>query len=141
MTKWRPCKCGGRVFEPKGVRCGRCKAVARQSARAASNEASKRMPKKTCACGKPAMAGGKTECWPCASARRANAGPRAVKGGEPEPTDALPGSPEKIAVLMARAAAGLSLFHKDDPTVEKIRALPCPAPGKFHGPRGGKADG
>lgn len=32
----------------------------------------------------------------------------------PTPTDAPPGSEEKMAVLAARAAAGESLFHPDD---------------------------
>jgi hypothetical protein len=31
-----------------------------------------------------------------------------------EPTDALPGSPEKIRVLMERAARGQELFHEED---------------------------
>jgi hypothetical protein len=33
---------------------------------------------------------------------------------EPEPTDALPGTEEKVRVLMARAAAGQRLFHEGD---------------------------
>lgn len=32
----------------------------------------------------------------------------------PEPTDTLPGTPERVAVLEARASAGESLFHPDD---------------------------
>ena len=31
-----------------------------------------------------------------------------------EPTDAIPGSPEKIRVLMDRVARGQELFHDDD---------------------------
>src|SRR6185295_13866424 len=31
-----------------------------------------------------------------------------------EPTDALPGTPEKIRVLMDRAARGQELFHDED---------------------------
>lgn len=31
-----------------------------------------------------------------------------------EPTDAIPGTPEKIRVLMDRAARGQELFHDDD---------------------------
>lgn len=31
-----------------------------------------------------------------------------------EPTDALPGTAEKVAVMTARAAAGVELFHPDD---------------------------
>jgi len=37
----------------------------------------------------------------------------------PEPTDALPGSPEKVAVLMDRARRGLALWHPLDATLEK----------------------
>ena len=36
----------------------------------------------------------------------------------PFPTSALPGSPEKIAVLMDRAEKRLSLWHPDDATTE-----------------------
>jgi hypothetical protein len=32
----------------------------------------------------------------------------------PEPTAALPGTPEKLEVLAARYAAGLDLFHAED---------------------------
>jgi hypothetical protein len=32
----------------------------------------------------------------------------------PCPTDALPGTPEKVAVLMERARLGVSLWHPDD---------------------------
>ena len=32
----------------------------------------------------------------------------------PEPTDATPGTPEKVAVLMDRARLGLSLWHPHD---------------------------
>lgn len=35
-------------------------------------------------------------------------------GRKPIPTDALPGTPEKLAVLEMRAAMGLQLFHEDD---------------------------
>jgi hypothetical protein len=31
-----------------------------------------------------------------------------------EPTEAIPGTPEKIRVLMDRAARGLELFHEQD---------------------------
>lgn len=41
----------------------------------------------------------------------------------PEPTDALPGSPEKLAVLCRRALAGQALHHPDDP-----RFFPPPPP-------------
>lgn len=32
----------------------------------------------------------------------------------PEPTQALPGTPEKVAVIEARMASGLALHHPDD---------------------------
>lgn len=35
----------------------------------------------------------------------------------PEPTTALPGTPDKLAVLAARAAAGQHLWHQDDPRI------------------------
>lgn len=34
----------------------------------------------------------------------------------PDPTAALPGTPKKVAVLAARAAAGTALFHPKDAT-------------------------
>jgi hypothetical protein len=37
----------------------------------------------------------------------------------PFPTSALPGSPEKLAVLMERARLKQSLFHPDDARVEE----------------------
>ena len=36
-----------------------------------------------------------------------------------EPTDALPGSPEKVAILEERARLGLSLWHPCDATLER----------------------
>jgi hypothetical protein len=36
-----------------------------------------------------------------------------------EPTDALPGTPEKVAVLEERARLGLSLWHPDDATLQR----------------------
>ena len=50
---------------------------------------------------------------------RAVYGRRGVGNGNhrrplPEPTDARPGSPEKLAVLARRAAAGKELWHPDD---------------------------
>jgi hypothetical protein len=36
-----------------------------------------------------------------------------------EPTEALPGTPEKVAVLMERARLGLSLWHPHDATLER----------------------
>jgi GAF domain-containing protein len=43
-----------------------------------------------------------------------------TNGSRPQadPTTAQPGTPEKVAVLIARAAARQSLFHPQDPTVE-----------------------
>lgn len=41
---------------------------------------------------------------------------RGVKYGEP--TDALPGTPEKVAVLEKRAQNGEHLFHPDDAKLE-----------------------
>lgn len=35
-------------------------------------------------------------------------------GGEPEPTDCLPGTPEKVAVLVERAMRQQRLWHKLD---------------------------
>ncbi len=34
--------------------------------------------------------------------------------GLPEPTDSLPGSPEKVAILAERARLRQQLFHPDD---------------------------
>lgn len=42
---------------------------------------------------------------------------------EGQPTDALPGSPEKVRVLIARAAAGQALFHPQDRRLDKADAL------------------
>lgn len=41
-----------------------------------------------------------------------------VPHGLPEPTQAPPGSAEKIAVLRARLAAGLELWHPDDLVID-----------------------
>jgi hypothetical protein len=37
------------------------------------------------------------------------------------PTQALPGSPEKVAVLMERASHGQELWHPQDATMEEAR--------------------
>lgn len=43
------------------------------------------------------------------------------------PTDALPGSPEKLVILQRRAQAGLPLFHPgDNQTPVEQRSLPAP---------------
>jgi len=39
----------------------------------------------------------------------------------PAPTQALPGSPQKIAVLRERASLGLELWHSDDATLQRGR--------------------
>ena len=39
-----------------------------------------------------------------------------------EPTDAMPGTEEKICVLMERVALGQELFHEDDP-YQEVREL------------------
>ena len=36
----------------------------------------------------------------------------------PEPTSAVPGSPEKVAVLEERARLGLALWHPDDAVMD-----------------------
>ena len=36
-----------------------------------------------------------------------------------EPTDALPGTPEKVAIMEERARLGLSLWHPQDATLER----------------------
>jgi len=58
-----------------------------------------------------------------------------VPQGLPEPTQAPPGSAEKIAVLRARLAAGLELWHPDDLVIdsplaafEAALARPAPLP-------------
>jgi hypothetical protein len=58
-------------------------------------------------------------CYAIPAVRRrlkVNFGPLGMKvpTKEPKPTQALPGSEEKIQVLMARVEAGEILFHKDD---------------------------
>jgi len=42
-----------------------------------------------------------------------------------QPTDALPGTPEKVAVLQERARLGLSLWHPLDATLARRRPLPA----------------
>ncbi|NBO90964.1 MAG: hypothetical protein EBV06_01400 [Planctomycetia bacterium] len=37
-----------------------------------------------------------------------------------QPTDALPGTPEKLAILEERARLGLSLWHPLDATLERM---------------------
>ncbi len=44
----------------------------------------------------------------------------------PEPTDALPGTPEKVAVLEERARLGLALWHPLDATLDR-RLVPTDA--------------
>lgn len=52
----------------------------------------------------------------------------------PEPTDAAPGTPEKMAVLAARAAAGQRLWHPLD------RLLPAESDRPFYAPEESDAD-
>jgi hypothetical protein len=43
-----------------------------------------------------------------------------------EPTTAVPGTEEKVAVFLARIAAGVSLFHPDDAPVDlTLRRTRC----------------
>lgn len=42
------------------------------------------------------------------------------------PTTALPGTPEKLAVLEQRAANGESLWHPEDPVISGTRAVSTP---------------
>lgn len=69
-------------------------------------------------------------CWPCyyepgvrelyeSTSKFARRGVGNLIGSQPlpEPTDALPGTPEKLAVLEARAALGQQLFHPADATL------------------------
>jgi hypothetical protein len=44
-----------------------------------------------------------------------------------QPTDALPGSEEKVAVLAERARLGLSLWHPQDATLERKPLPACVA--------------
>jgi hypothetical protein len=48
------------------------------------------------------------------SRRGIGADGRGPRRPAPHPTDAYPGTPEKLAVLIARAAAGVELWHADD---------------------------
>jgi hypothetical protein len=62
-------------------------------------------------------------CWHCYQTdairrlylpvRRKSVGEEAPQGIA-EPMDALPGTPERVAVLVARAAAGQALWHPHD---------------------------
>jgi hypothetical protein len=79
-------------------------------------------------------------CWPCyylpgvreLYPSTSKFGRRGVAEGKallpPLPTDATPGSPAKIAVLEARAAAGVALWHPLDwrpPRTRGRRSEPC----------------
>lgn len=75
--------------------------------------------------------GGIRDLYPSTSkfARRGvrdTAGPRPLPD---EPTDALPGTPEKEAVMTERAAKGQSLWHPRDPRICRDR----PADGRVPG--------
>lgn len=54
-------------------------------------------------------------------------GPASMPG---EPTDALPGSEQKIRVLIERAARREQLFHPDDGPAAKNRRRPASEPPK-----------
>ena len=43
----------------------------------------------------------------------------------PLPTAALPGSPQKVLVMMQRAAAHQQLFHPDDASLRRAQRSPC----------------
>ena len=45
-----------------------------------------------------------------------------VPHGFPVPTNAIPGTPEKIAILRGRQVAGVELYHPDDAL--SIRCIP-----------------
>ncbi len=76
-------------------------------------------------------------CWTCSTnpeireqypSRTAN--PNGLGSGRwyaplpPSPTRARPGTAAKLRVLEARAAAGLSLFHPEDPCLEVLPSVP-----------------
>src|SRR5437763_2693278 len=48
---------------------------------------------------------------------------RAVPPAPPWPTDALPGTPEKVAVMAARAASGFAVLHPGDAVEHPLPAL------------------
>jgi hypothetical protein len=45
----------------------------------------------------------------------------------PKPTEALPGTPEKVLVLEERARRGLALWHPGDATVDEPARMPARA--------------
>lgn len=55
---------------------------------------------------------------PCRGNRRARPDRYGRAPDPDEPTDALPGSADKIAILAHRASLGQSLFHRQDATYE-----------------------
>jgi hypothetical protein len=63
--------------------------------------------------------------YPCRKGKRAqNALPREVlERPLPTATDALPGTIQKIAVLLQRTTLGLELWHPQDAKVPRGRAL------------------
>jgi hypothetical protein len=56
----------------------------------------------------------------------------------PDPTDAQPGSPAKVAILEARCAAGEQLFHPEDAEVGDYRETTLPH-GKYVNARAARA--
>ena len=51
----------------------------------------------------------------------------------PHPTNAYPGTPEKIDVMCQRVAAGQSPFHPDDPVVNPARIVDIEVPAHTYG--------
>jgi hypothetical protein len=50
-----------------------------------------------------------------------------------EPTDAIPGTEEKIAILTRRAAQGEQLFHPEDMRLRPFKLRCGVVTGKLHG--------
>jgi hypothetical protein len=86
-------------------------------------------------CGQRKATRPRTLCWPCYYDRtireqyptKTNTGRRGIGFGDaramPERTDALPGTPEKMRVLMERAARGQHLFRDDEPRCDTASGL------------------
>ena len=101
-------------------------------------------------CGKKKLNRPRGLCWTCyyapgvkelypptsKYARRGVGGDNSSSPLPAEPTDAMPGSEEKIAVLLARAERGESLFHPGDVrhADDTDRRPTAPTHGKVHLP-------
>lgn len=57
--------------------------------------------------------------YPISSMQRFGVGIGCFPGKAPQPTRALPGSPDKVEVLCKRVEAGEYLFHPEDATHEE----------------------